>query len=116
MEDRSYQEIREDDLESRRNDREDERRELTSREIRGITGKSLLTFIGGTITVIIAVVMTYSSIMEKLNDSQRSNADLQIKITMVEVSSKEILQRLQTNEIRISILEDHLKIDEKEKN
>lgn len=89
--------------------KDNRRQELTNREIRGVTGKVLIWFFGGTISIMITVVLTYANIMYQLKDNQRDKQEAQIKMGLFEAGLKDLQQKQQTNDIRISRIEENIK-------
>jgi hypothetical protein len=78
---------------------------IEQREIRGITARQLIWLMSGICTVLIAVLTTYLSLVNKLSNNQNDIVQMkQYQITN-DLQIKTINMQLQTLEIRIVKLE-----------
>ena len=77
--------------------------------LRGVTVRSALWIIGGLTTILASVIMTYASIMHKLDRHQEAVVEMKRGKELLDVQIKTIEVQLQTMEIRLVRLETQVK-------
>lgn len=91
---------------------EEDEKEIVNKEIRGVTAKTIMWFVGGIVSVIITVMGTYFSIIRKMdtiNIIQNSVNAINSKVDKNIDDIKEIKQHsLPQMDTRISIIEQQL--------
>ena len=92
---------------------EEEKKEIIDKELRGITARNLVWFIGGIITILITVMTTYFSIVRKLDGLNVIQNNINVISTKVENNTEDI-KNLQQHTIpsldnRMSIMEEKMK-------
>lgn len=75
----------------------------------GITIKSAFWIIGGLVSILAAVIMTYASIVSKLDKSQEAITEMKRGKEISDMQIRAIEVQLQTVEIRLVRLETQLK-------
>jgi hypothetical protein len=83
-----------------------------NKPLQGITVKSAFWILGGLVSILASVIMTYASIMVKLDKSEEAISEIKRgkEITDVQIRAMEL--QLQTMEIRLVRLETQLKTKE----
>jgi cell division protein FtsL len=92
---------------------EEEKKEIIDKELRGVTARNLIWFMGGIVTVLVAVMTTYFSIIRKLDGLNVIQNNINVISTKVENNSEDI-KNLQQHIIpsldnRMSIMEEKMK-------
>jgi cell division protein FtsL len=92
---------------------EEEKKEIIDKELRGVTARNLIWFIGGIVTVLVTVMTTYFSIIRKLDGLNVIQNNVNVIGTKVENNSEDI-KNLQQHIIpsldnRMSIMEEKMK-------
>lgn len=91
----------------------DEKREIIDRELRGITARNLSWFIGGIVTILIAVMTTYSSIVRKLDALNVIQNNIDVISNKVQNNTEDIKNMQQhiipSLDNRMSIMEERMK-------
>jgi len=87
--------------------------EIVNKEIRGVTAKTILWFMGGIVSVIITVMGTYFSIIRKMdtiNVIQGSMNAINMKVESNTQEIKDLKQHaLPQMDTRISVIEEQMK-------
>ena len=78
----------------------------------GITVKSAFWIIGGLVSIFASVIMTYASIMSKMDKSQDAIAEMKRGKEITDMQIRAIEVQLQTMEIRLVRLETQFKTKE----
>jgi hypothetical protein len=92
---------------------EEEKKEIIDKELRGVTARNLIWFMGGIVTVLVTVMTTYFSIIRKLDGLNVIQNNINVISTKVENNSDDI-KNLQQHTIpsldnRMSIMEEKMK-------
>jgi hypothetical protein len=92
---------------------EEEKKEIIDKELRGVTARNLIWFMGGIVTVLVTVMTTYFSIIRKLDGLNVIQNNINVISTKVENNSEDI-KNLQQHIIpsldnRMSIMEEKMK-------
>jgi hypothetical protein len=92
---------------------EEEKKEIIDKELRGVTARNLIWFMGGIVTVLVTVMTTYFSIIRKLDGLNVIQNNVNVISTKVENNSEDI-KNLQQHIIpsldnRMSIMEEKMK-------
>jgi hypothetical protein len=92
---------------------EEEKKEIIDKELRGVTARNLIWFMGGIVTVLVTVMTTYFSIIRKLDGLNVIQNNINVISTKVENNSEDI-KNLQQHTIpsldnRMSIMEEKMK-------
>ena len=92
---------------------EEEKKEIIDKELRGVTARNLIWFMGGIVTVLVTVMTTYFSIIRKLDGLNEIQNNINVISTKVENNSEDI-KNLQQHTIpsldnRMSIMEEKMK-------
>lgn len=82
---------------------------LENKMLQGITLRTALWFVGGIVSILTSVILTYSSIMNKLEKSQDAIGEIRKGKEITDIQLRTIEMQLQTMEIRVVRLETELK-------
>jgi hypothetical protein len=74
----------------------------------GITVRNVLWIISGLISILVAIITTYASIMNKLDKNQEAITEIRRGKELTDMQMKTIQMQLQTIEIRLVRLETQL--------
>jgi len=80
--------------------------------IPGVTVRSAFWIIGGLVSIFASVIMTYASIVNKMDKSQEAIAEMKRGKEITDMQIRAIEVQLQTMEIRLVRLETQLKTKE----
>ena len=90
-------------------------KELQNREISGITAKQLVWFMGGVISIIITVVMSYASIKSAIVDTARQVTEIRkasdtrdINVEAIKTELQNIKTEFATLELKVTMMQSQL--------
>lgn len=79
------------------------------KQVQGITIRSAFWIVGGLVSILTSVILTYASIMSKLDKNQDAVIEMKRSKELTDMQIKTIEMQLQTIEIRLVRLETQLK-------
>lgn len=83
--------------------------EITHKEIRGITTRTISWILGFIIPIAIAGGVAYANIMNSLNNNQKNGVVTQLQIDILKADLKATQNRLTDQEIRLTRIEVQIK-------
>ena len=82
---------------------------IESRMLTGLTVKTALALVGGLISILVSVVTSYASIINKLDRTQEAVLEMRRNKELTDMQLKALEVQLQTVEIRLVRLETQMK-------